>query len=68
MREPHGAKRVTTDTGGEFIFAGASTLTSQGFRHRPNHESCIFLNSPPVSRHPLQQCGMMPARGYNLFE
>ena len=36
------ANHVRTDTGGEFIFAGASILTNRVFRHLPNPNCADF--------------------------
>jgi hypothetical protein len=35
-------KRVTTDTGGEFIFSGATTLTTAVFKHLPKVNRAYF--------------------------
>jgi hypothetical protein len=41
--------RVTTDTGGEFIFAGGQPTNRPDFQAPTEHELCRFLNSAPVS-------------------
>jgi hypothetical protein len=36
------SNHVRTDTGGEFMFAGASILTNRVFKHLPNL-NCVYV-------------------------